>query len=217
MKSNTVHTTDELLNYIQLFNAGCSYDELKRTHGLLLSNNKFRRCHQKYMLHGLKGLQQRKTNHSYSADFKQTVVQEYLNGQIGKGALAIKYNIPSETTVRNWILKYTEGKENATYSPSSEVYTMESKKITFEERLEIVQYVVIDHQLSYKKAAEQFNVRYNNVYQWVNKYKTHGPEGLQDGRGKKKQSEPESEDARLRAENDALKAQNQYLKTGISS
>lgn len=211
LKSNIVHTMDELLYYIELYIEGFSFAELRSRHGLLLSRRYFRECYQKYMLHGIKAIQQKTINHSYSTDFKQAVVQEYLSGPLGYTALAVKYNIPAHETIRRWVLKYTEGKENESYSPSPEVYTMKSRKTTYEERLEIVQYV-FEHQLSYKKAAKQFNVSYNNVYQWVNKYKVQGPDGLKDGRGKKKQSQPQSKDARLRAENDALKAQNQYLK-----
>lgn len=206
-----MHTTNELLYYIQLFEQGVPYDDLSSKYGLLLNSNHFRTYYKKYMLHGLKGIQQKRANQSYSLDFKHSIVQEYLKGPLGLTALSIKYNIPSKETVRKWVLKYTEGKENVTYSPRSEVYTMKARQTTFEERLEIVNYV-IEHNSSYKQAAEQFNVRYNNIYQWVNKYKVQGPQDLKDGRGKKKQSQPESEDARLRAENDALKAQNQYLK-----
>lgn len=211
MKSNIIHSPNELLKFIELYNKGISYNTLKESHGLLLSKNTFRIYYKKYLLHGLDGLQQKSTTNSYSSDFKKNVVQEYLNGSIGKEALAIKYNLPTVSTVARWILKYTEGKENTAYSPRPEVYTMKGRKTTFEERLEIVQYV-IDSGLSYKDAAEKFKVNYNNVYQWVHKYKAYGSPALKDSRGKKKNSAAEHTDSRLRAENEALKAQNQYLK-----
>ena len=42
--------------------------------------------------------------------------------------LSRKYNIPSDKTVQNWIIKYTKGEGLKTYSPKPEVYTMKSRK-----------------------------------------------------------------------------------------
>ncbi|GAA6428550.1 helix-turn-helix domain-containing protein [Dielma fastidiosa] len=48
-----------------------------------------------------------------------------------------------------------------------------SRKTTYEERIEIVNYC-LEHDKNYKDAAELFNVSYTQVYQWVNKYKEDG-------------------------------------------
>ena len=67
-----------------------------------------------------------------------------------------------------------------------------SRKTTYEERIEIVNYC-LEHGKNYKDAAELFNVSYTQVYQWVNKYKEDGKEGLKDKRGKRKKEEQLSE------------------------
>ncbi|WP_115609891.1 helix-turn-helix domain-containing protein [Aerococcus viridans] len=98
------------------------------------------------------------------------------------------------------------------YSPKSEVYTMTDKKSTQEEKIKIVQ-DCLANSLSYKKTAEKYQVSYNNVYSWVQKYKKHGPDGLVDGRGRGKPNSVQTEEERIRAENAALRARNEYLET----
>src|SRR5699024_11145266 len=115
-----------------------------------------------------------------------------------------------------WVMRYTEGKENRTYSPKPGVYQMKSRKTTYEERLEIVEYV-IKHQLSYKNAAEKFKVSYNNVYSWTQKYKQFGPIALEDNRGKKKASEAQTGEAQLKAEIEALRVRNQWLEMEVET
>lgn len=87
---------------------------------------------------------------------------------------------------------------------------MKSRKTTYEERLEIVQYVLA-HQLSYKDAAEQFKISYNNVYSWTQKYKQRGPKALKDNRGKKKSADMQTSEDQLKAEIETLKVRNQWL------
>ena len=42
----------------------------------------------------------------YTSSFKKYVVETYLNGEGSYRELAVTYNIPSENTIRQWILKY---------------------------------------------------------------------------------------------------------------
>lgn len=44
----------------------------------------------------------------------------------------------------------------------------------------------LNNGLSYKEASEKYQVSYNNIYSWVQKYKNHGPDGLVDGHGRRK-------------------------------
>src|SRR5690625_7298712 len=98
--------------------------------------------------------------------------------------------------------KYKKEKKKINYSPKSEVYTMKEKKSTQEEKIKIVQ-DCLANSLSYKKTAEKYQVSYNNVYSWVQKYKKHGPDGLVDGRGRGKPNSVQTEEERIRAENAA--------------
>ncbi|NEZ00339.1 transposase, partial [Bacillus shackletonii] len=39
----------------------------------------------------------------YSEEFKKRLVTEYLEGNIGYGSLAKKYNMGSQTSIREWV------------------------------------------------------------------------------------------------------------------
>lgn len=132
-------------------------------------------------------------NKNYTKEFKQEVVEAYLAGEGTPEHLANKYNIPSKSTVQKWIIKYNNLEELRDYNPKPEIYMKDrSRKTTYEERIEIVNYC-LEHGKNYKDAAELFNVSYTQVYQWVNKYKEDGKEGLTDKRGKRKKEEQLSE------------------------
>ena len=66
------------------------------------------------------------------------------------------------------------------------------RKTTLEERVEIAQYTIARN-LDYKSAMEKYEVSYQQVYSWVNKYKNGGPEALRDNRGRNKDIEELSE------------------------
>lgn len=210
MKSNIKYSTNELLKYIELYLDGVSFRELRDDCQLDLDSTNFQLYVRKYLAHGVTGILRQQNNRHYSDQFKYQVIQEYLRSNTSYKALAVKYNIPSHETVRQWVIRYTEGKENRTYSPKPEVYQMKSRKTTYEERIEIVE-TVINNQLSYKDAAEKFKVSYNNVYSWTQKYKKFGPKALEDNRGKKKPSEAQTSEEQLRTEIEALRVRNQWL------
>ncbi|WP_187443859.1 helix-turn-helix domain-containing protein [Sutcliffiella horikoshii] len=92
------------------------------------------------------------------------------------------------------------------------------RKTTLNERIEIVHYY-LENGLDFHKAAETFQVSYQQVYQWVKKYENGGEEALQDKRGRKKEEvelSPEQkiqrEMQRLERENERLRAENAFLK-----
>ena len=108
------------------------------------------------------------------------------------GGLANKYKISTPEIVRRWIIKYNKGIEIKDYDPKGDVYTMKSRKTTFEERLEIVNYVLANNN-DYKGAADKYSVPYANVYNWVKKYNESGEDGLSDSRGRPSSKEPNYE------------------------
>lgn len=131
-------------------------------------------------------------NKSYSKNLKEKVIKEYLLGGTSTTELAIKYNISSAEIVRSWIIKYNNGMEIRDYDPKGEVYTMKARKTTYEERLQIVHYV-LDNDNDYKGAADKYSVPYASVYQWVTKYYKRGEDGLLDNRGRPTTSKPVKE------------------------
>ena len=146
----------------------------------------------KYNELGDEAFEETLTNKSYSKEFKEKVIQEYLEGKDSYEGLANKHNIPSKTIVINWVRKYNEGIEIKGYDPKGDVYTMKSRKTTFEERLEIVNYVLAND-FDYKGAADKYSVPYASVYQWVKKYNELGENGLNDSRGRPSSSGPKKE------------------------
>ena len=211
MRSNSKHTAEELEHYIHLYiEEGKSFRELSEGYGLLLSGATFSQKVLRYQEYGLSGIQTHSKNNQYTKSFKETVIREHLEEGTPVLQLARKYNIPSHETVRNWIIKYTKGENMRSYTPKPEVYTMKSKKKTQEEKIQIVK-DYLGNGLSYKETAKKYQVSYNNVYSWVQKYKNHGPDGLVDGRGRGKPDTIQTEEVKIRAENAALRAHNEYL------
>ena len=137
----------------------------------------------KYKALGESAFDESNSNKSYSKELKKQVILEYLKGSNTFDGLANKYNISTPEIVRGWVLKYNNGIEITDYNPKGDVYTMKSRKTSFEERLEIVK-SVLDNNNDYKGAADKYGVPYANVYNWVKKYLEHGETGLRDSRGR---------------------------------
>lgn len=147
-----------------------------------------RRWYLRYKEHGPSAFETSNRNSSYSKEFKLSVVEEYVIGNISIPDLAAKYNI-DYSVVRTWINKWYNGIENNDYDPKGDVYTMKSRKTTFEERLEIVKYA-IENDMCYKNAADKYTITYALVYKWTRAYIDKGPEALKyEKRGPKKKSE----------------------------
>lgn len=85
---------------------------------------------------------------------------------------------------------------------------MTGRKTTLEERLKIIE-ELIKHDVNYNWAAEEYQVSYQQVYGWYQKYRKSGndPELLRDRQGKAKPDKDWTEVDRLKAENRLLKAQ----------
>lgn len=81
------------------------------------------------------------------------------------------------------------------------------RKTTYDERVEIVKYC-IEHQNNYAETAQKYQVSYQQVYAWTNKYENDGVEALQDRRGKRKMENEMSEIEKLKAQNKLLEAEN---------
>ena len=208
MRSNRKHTLAELANYIHLYEAGHSYRELCEKYGLLLGGSNFKQYYLKFLEHGMARLKSSRRNNTYTQAFKESMVKEYIQTDSSIKGRARKYHIPSPSTVKDWIIKYTKGEQIKEYRPKPEVYVMKSQKKTHQEKIAIVK-EFLETEMSYKETAAKHQVSYNNVYFWVQKYQQFGP----DGRGRRKPDSIQTEEEKLRTENAALKARNEYLET----
>jgi len=149
-------------------------------------------------------------NKSYSKELKATAINDYLEGYGSLRDIAKKYNIYSYVTLRNWIMMYNSHKEIKDYNPRGDVYMTKSRKTTYEEKLETVQFC-LDNDKSYTLTAEKFDQPYTQVYQWVNKFLEQGADGLLDRRGRTKQESELSETEKLKRENERLQVKNERL------
>ncbi len=127
--------------------------------------------------HGEVSLLDNNRNKSYTKELKEQVIGDYLSGKGSLNDLTYKYNISSSSIVTNWVFNYNNGVEIQDYDPKHEVYTMKARKTTIEERIEIVEYCITNHQ-NYKLAADKYSVPYSLVYQWVHRYLKEGNAGL---------------------------------------
>lgn len=147
----------------------------------------------KYNASGENAFNESNSNASYSKNFKEKVVLAYLNGEGSYLDISIKYNVSSRETVRKWVKDYNSHIELKDYIPGGEdIYMAKSRKVSKEERIEIVKYC-LEHELDYKTTAKVFETSYANVFNWVKKYKEKGEDGLGDKRGRHKTDEEADE------------------------
>ena len=158
-----------------------------------------------------------KTGHnaSYSAKFKQIVIEAYLSGKGSFKELAVKYKIPSFETVRQWVLMYNGHKELKASGTGGSSLMTKGRKTTFEDRIEIVQYCIA-HNHNYAETAEKYQVSYQQARSYTVKYEAGGIDALKDNRGKRKNPDELSELERLRAEVKLLKAQKERAEMEVS-
>lgn len=166
-----------------------------------------RRWAQKYTEQGISAFSIQDRNTTYSAEFKMSCVELYLQGKMSMDQIVAKYNISANSVLRGWILMYNANRKLKDYNPKKEVYMAEARrKTTIEERKEIVEYC-LTHNCDYKKTASIYDVSYNQVYSWVKKYNKDGESGLLDKRGHHKTDDEVDELEKLRRENLRLKHQ----------
>lgn len=161
----------------------------------------------KYKSTGASAFEDNKHNKKYTTEFKLQVINAYLEGEGSLSDLAIKYKIPSPTTISKWILKYNSHEKIKPSGMGGNKIMTTGRKTTFAERIEIVKYC-IEHQHDYNETAIEYEVSYGQVYSWTKKYKEFGVEALRDKRGKRKIADEMSEIEKLRAQNKLLEAQN---------
>lgn len=176
----------------------------------------------RYKACGVSVFEETHTNHSYSKEFKESIVKEYLEGKGSLRDLAVGYGMPSHLTVLQWVRKYNNHIELRDYDPKREVFMAESRKTTFDERLAIVKYC-LDHERRIADTASVYKCSYHQVRSWLIKYEKDGEEGLKDRRGRHKKEEELSDlekaqrqIARLEREKEELKRKYELLKKAES-
>ena len=141
-----------------------------------------------YRINGVEAFECNTKNVSYSKEFKEKVVREYLSGKGSLETLANKYHIRHFSTIYTWVRKYNNHIELKDYKISTEVYMADTLKASKQEKIEIVKWC-LDHNRDFRLTAAQFKGNYAQIYQWVRKYELNGEDGLNDRRGRRKKEE----------------------------
>lgn len=170
----------------------------------------------RYAKYGFEGLINSKHNKSYSKEFKEKVVIEYLSGNYSQRDLVKKSDLSTKSLVQRWVRRYNSHRGIKNSGKGMKKSMTKGRKTTWKERIDIVLFC-LKNDKDYYKTAEKYQVSYQQVYQWVKKYEIDGVEALKDRRGRKKSEEELTEQDKLKikeieAENERLKAENAFLK-----
>lgn len=147
---------------------------------------------------GKDGLIESKSNTKYSKELKYAAVNAYLVDHWPATKVLKFFGIRSITQLETWVRRYNGSKE-LTDTPSSRRIPDMTRKTTYEERVEIVEYALA-HSRNYNETAKKYEVSYQQVYLWVKKVDIDGFPALVDRRGRTKSTDEmtELEKAKLR-------------------
>ena len=108
----------------------------------------------------------------YSYEFKQKVVQAYLNGEGGCEYLSKKYNVSHYETVRRWVKAYKEFGDNGL------ARSRQNKNYSFKFKLSVVE-LYLSSEVSYQELALSQGIHNQSlVARWVNDFRIAGPDAL---------------------------------------
>ena len=158
----------------------------------------------RYKENGISTFIETKHNAVYKKELKEKAVIEYLQGEGSQAKIAAKYGLRSKSQLQRWIKAYNSGK-GFRRKMSGGSRMKEARPTTVEERIQIARDCIANGE-NYGETALKFNVSYQQVYQWVKKYKEMGKAGLEDRRGKRKKDQiPRTELEKAQIEIERLK------------
>jgi len=137
----------------------------------------------RYKAHGAEAFRKQEHNTVYSSELKAQAVREYMAGNLSQREVTAKYGLRSTRQIRDWIKVYNSGR-NFEHRMSGGSRMKQGRETTQEERIAIVR-DCLENGSNFGAAAIKYNVSYQQVYTWVNKFKELGEAGLEDRRGKR--------------------------------
>ena len=144
-------------------------------------------------------------NNVYSSELRSQAVSSYLNGEGSQREIAAKYGLKDTYQLRHWIKMYNDGKDFSQRKMSGGSRMKASRTTTKEERVRIARECLANGR-NYGETAIRYNVSYQQVYGWVNRYVELGEAGLEDRRGKRKAAQaPRSREEELQIEIEKLR------------
>lgn len=170
-----------------------------------------------YQFGGSEALTRSSQNKVYPEDLKKTAVKEYQSGTHSMFDIVAKYGC-GLSVFKNWLKFYTSHSELKDSDKGMNQTMTQGRKTTVEERIEIAKNCLANRK-NYQETAAQYEVSYQQVYQWVRKFEQEGEMALQDRRGRTKPTGERTPEDELRLkiqqmerENERLRAENLLLK-----
>lgn len=146
----------------------------------------------------------------YSPEVKQKAIEEYQAGLGSLLSISEKYKISSPPLLLEWIRVYN--RHNKSHEGGGGNVMAGTRKYTVEERVQIVK-EHLERGKSISELAEEHELGYHLVYDWVKKYKAKGLAGLEDRRGQRiAVQEPRTPEEELRVRIAQLEQENYLLK-----
>ncbi|WP_088271941.1 helix-turn-helix domain-containing protein [Enterococcus wangshanyuanii] len=143
----------------------------------------------KYNSWGVEGLNAYSRSLKYSREVKLAAVEDFLYKGLNQIEVLRKYRITDTGVLRSWVSSYTSGKQFKQKRAGLSTMSKQTKT-TYTQRIEIVQYVLsLDN--DYQAAVKRYDVSYQQIYSWIQKYNRLGFDGLRDRRGKNKEKNEE--------------------------
>ena len=157
-----------------------------------------------YKARGKAAFLPQRQNNVYDEGIKNKAVKEYLEGAGSLAEISAKYGLRSSCQLQKWIEVYNSGR-GFRRKMSGGSCMKEARPTTVEERIQIAKDCIANGG-NYGETALKFNVSYQQVYQWVKKFKEKGDAGLEDRRGKRlKDQTPRTREEELEIEIAKLK------------
>lgn len=157
-----------------------------------ISKSYFRNCIEKFKAQGSTIFTIKAQNTVYPEELKARAVKAYLNGEGSFVTIAARFGIRSKSKLQGWVKMYNSGK-GFRQKMSGGSRMKETRLTNVEERVQIAKDCIANGD-NYGETALKYNVSYQQVYQWVKKYKELGDAGLEDRRGRRKKDQaPRSE------------------------
>ncbi len=157
-----------------------------------------------YKANGISAFLPQRRNNVYSEEIRVKAVKDYLDGQGSLAEISSKYGIRDAKQLRDWIKVYNSGR-GFRQKMSGGSCMKEARPTTVEERIQIAKDCIANGG-NYGETALKYNVSYQQVYQWVKKFKEKGNAGLEDRRGKRlKDQTPRTREEELEIEIAKLK------------
>ena len=157
-----------------------------------------------YKQNGVTAFLPEEHNRTYSEETKRKAVEAYLAGKGSQREITAKYGLRDRKRLRQWIKVYNSGR-GFRQKMSGGSRMKEARPTTVEERIQIAKDCIANGG-NYGETALKFNVSYQQVYQWVKKFREKGEAGLEDRRGKRlKDQTPRTREEELEIEIAKLK------------